>query len=97
VDLKKEIKKLQRFRDQVKTWASSSEVKNKQPLLDARKVRACVARAPCVSTWTGRWANGNRWRSLWLSAARRDEDGAVQRVRARNKDQGVLERGPGAR
>eukprot|EP00457_Paulinella_chromatophora_P009825 gb/GEZN01009901.1/.p1 GENE.gb/GEZN01009901.1/~~gb/GEZN01009901.1/.p1 ORF type:complete len:353 (-),score=92.47 gb/GEZN01009901.1/:115-1173(-) len=36
-DLKKEIKKLQRFRDQVKTWATSSEVKNKKPLLDARK------------------------------------------------------------
>jgi hypothetical protein len=38
VDLKKEIKKLQRYRDQVKSWASSSEVKIKQPLLDARKV-----------------------------------------------------------
>lgn len=37
-DLKKEIKKLQRHRDQLKTWAASSEVKNKKPLLDARKV-----------------------------------------------------------
>lgn len=36
-DLKKEIKKLQRYRDQIKTWAASSEVKNKQPLVDARK------------------------------------------------------------
>jgi CCR4-NOT transcription complex subunit 3 len=37
-ELKKEIKKLQRYRDQVKTWASSSEIKNKQPLVDARKL-----------------------------------------------------------
>mmetsp|Transcript_10710 Transcript_10710/g.37183 ORF Transcript_10710/g.37183 Transcript_10710/m.37183 type:complete len:738 (-) Transcript_10710:1025-3238(-) len=37
-DLKKEIKKLQRYRDQIKTWAASSEVKDKKPLLDARKV-----------------------------------------------------------
>ena len=37
-DLKKEIKKLQRFRDQIKSWVSSSDVKNKQPLLAARKL-----------------------------------------------------------
>lgn len=36
-DLKKEIKKLQRYRDQIKSWASSSEIKNKRPLLEARK------------------------------------------------------------
>lgn len=36
-ELKKEIKKLQKLRDQLKSWASSSDVKNKQPLLDARK------------------------------------------------------------
>ncbi|GAB2265410.1 hypothetical protein Dimus_000468 [Dionaea muscipula] len=43
-DLKKEIKKLQRYRDQIKTWIQSSEIKDKkvsasyeQALLDARK------------------------------------------------------------
>ena len=36
-ELKKEIKKLQRFRDQVKTWQASSDVKDKKPLLEARK------------------------------------------------------------
>ncbi len=37
-ELKKEIKKLQRHRDQIKTWVSSSEVKsNRKRLLDARK------------------------------------------------------------
>ncbi|XP_058205456.1 uncharacterized protein LOC131319286 isoform X1 [Rhododendron vialii] len=44
-DLKKEIKKLQRYRDQIKTWIQSSEIKDKkvsasyeQALMDARKL-----------------------------------------------------------
>ncbi|GAA28857.2 CCR4-NOT transcription complex, subunit 3 [Clonorchis sinensis] len=36
-DLKKEIKKLQRLRDQIKTWLTANEVKDKRPLQDARK------------------------------------------------------------
>ena len=36
VDLKKEIKKLQRHRDQIKTWVASSDIKDKRPLTDAR-------------------------------------------------------------
>ena len=37
-DLKKEIKKLQRLRDQIKTWAGSNDVKDKGGLISARKV-----------------------------------------------------------
>lgn len=37
-DLKKEIKKLQRFRDQVKTWIANNDIKDKKNLVDARKV-----------------------------------------------------------
>lgn len=37
VDLKKEIKKLQRLPDTIKGWQSSSEIKDKQPINDARK------------------------------------------------------------
>ncbi|CAK4082613.1 unnamed protein product [Aphanomyces euteiches] len=37
-DLKKEIKKLQRFRDQIKTWISSSDVKDKRPLMETRRL-----------------------------------------------------------
>lgn len=37
-DLKKEIKKLQRLRDQIKTWISNSDVKDKAPLTEARKI-----------------------------------------------------------
>ena len=38
IDLKKEIKKLQRLRDQIKTWIGSSDVKDKDALIDARKL-----------------------------------------------------------
>ena len=36
-NLKREIKKLQRSRDQIKTWAAGNEVKDKTQLLDYRK------------------------------------------------------------
>ena len=42
-DLKKEIKKLQRLRDQIKTWCASSEVKDKRTLLDDRKIIETVS------------------------------------------------------
>jgi CCR4-NOT transcription complex subunit 3 len=38
MDLKKEIKKLQRHRDQIKNWIASNDVKEKKNLIDARKV-----------------------------------------------------------
>lgn len=37
-ELKKEIKKLQRFREQVKNWQTASEVKEKDKLLEYRKL-----------------------------------------------------------
>jgi len=37
-DLKKEIKKLQRLRDQLKTWAASNEIKDKKVLFENRKL-----------------------------------------------------------
>ena len=37
-DLKKEIKKLQRLRDQIKTWIASAEIKDKSVLMDRRKL-----------------------------------------------------------
>jgi CCR4-NOT transcription complex subunit 3 len=42
--LKKEIKKLQRSRDQIKSWAASSEIKDKKPLLEQRKLIETVCR-----------------------------------------------------
>ena len=38
MDLKKEIKKLQRLRDQIKTWIGSSDIKDKDNLVEARKL-----------------------------------------------------------
>ncbi|GAA5870815.1 hypothetical protein JCM3774_001684 [Rhodotorula dairenensis] len=37
-DLKTQIKKLQRLRDQIKTWMTSNDIKDKQPLVDNRKL-----------------------------------------------------------
>lgn len=38
VELKSQIKKLQRLRDQIKTWVQSNDIKDKQPLVDNRKL-----------------------------------------------------------
>ena len=38
MDLKKEIKKLQRLRDQIKSWIAGTDVKDKEPLVEARKL-----------------------------------------------------------
>jgi CCR4-NOT transcription complex subunit 3 len=37
-ELKKEIKKLQRYREQIKSWISNSEIKDKRSLMDNRKL-----------------------------------------------------------
>jgi CCR4-NOT transcription complex subunit 3 len=37
-DLKTQIKKLQRLRDQIKTWAASNDIKDKSQLLDNRRL-----------------------------------------------------------
>lgn len=47
--LKREIKKLQRHRDQIKTWAAGNEIKDKKPLMEQRKAIENVG-AACKST-----------------------------------------------
>src|ERR1700734_2532554 len=78
-NLKREIKKLQRFRDQIKTWAAGNEVKDKGPLLEERKkiekVRQTlpdhVVRADGLPVY-----------------------GTIQSRREGNEDQGILQRRP---
>jgi CCR4-NOT transcription complex subunit 3 len=36
--MKKEIKKLQRLRDQIKSWIGSNDIKDKNPLTEAKRV-----------------------------------------------------------
>ena len=36
--LKREIKKLQRHRDQIKNWAAGNDIKDKKPLMEQRKL-----------------------------------------------------------
>lgn len=42
-NLKREIKKLQRLRDQIKTWAASNDIKDKGPLIEQRRLIETVS------------------------------------------------------
>lgn len=42
-DLKREIKKLQRFRDQIKSWMSGNDIKDKKQLMEQRKLIETVS------------------------------------------------------
>jgi CCR4-NOT transcription complex subunit 3 len=61
-DLKKEIKKLQRHRDQVKTWAARDDIKDKKPLVDARKAIENVIASSFLAVWAGFLTVSRRWR-----------------------------------
>lgn len=78
-NLKREIKKLQRFRDQIKTWAAGNEVKDKAPLLEERK------RIEKVGTWHSML--GHQVDILTVH-------GTVQGSREGDEDQSLLERRP---
>jgi len=43
-DLKTQIKKLQRLRDQLKTWQAGSDVKDKAPIIEHRRLIEVVCR-----------------------------------------------------
>lgn len=55
-NLKREIKKLQRLRDQIKTWAASNDIKDKAPLLEHRKLIETVGASG--ASWEPRHAPG---------------------------------------
>lgn len=63
-NLKREIKKLQRLRDQIKTWAASNDIKDKGPLLENRKLIETVG---CLQLERWCWlTRHSKWRSLRL-------------------------------
>ena len=65
-NLKREIKKLQRFRDSIKTWAAGNEVKDKNPLDTYRKriekVRSQHRLRRKALTHDSVWNNSKRWK-----------------------------------
>ncbi len=65
-NLKREIKKLQRFRDQIKTWAAGNEVKDKAPLLEQRKrIEKVGIRSFDDEPWltvSSVWSSSKQWR-----------------------------------
>ena len=56
-DLKTQIKKLQRLRDQIKTWVASNEIKDKSQLLDNRKLIETVSDKSRIS-WSCTLSSG---------------------------------------
>lgn len=82
-NLKREIKKLQRFRDQIKSWAAGNEVKDKNPLLEQRRAIEMVRDYP-TSTLVGQGSG------LTVDTVH----GAVQGRGEGDENQGILEGGP---
>ena len=52
-NLKREIKKLQRHRDQIKTWCAGNEIKDKKPLMEQRKLIEGVRPSPLLAASNG--------------------------------------------
>lgn len=69
--LKKEIKKLQRSRDQIKTWAASNDIKDKKPLMEKRKLIETVCRGSI---------------SRGISALLTDDEQQMEKFKAVEKD-----------
>lgn len=60
--LKREIKKLQRQRDMIKSWAAGVEIKDKKPLVEHRKAietvrHSLIDRLFVLYIWCGFWRN----------------------------------------
>ncbi|KAG8856375.1 general negative regulator of transcription subunit 5 [Serendipita sp. 405] len=48
-DLKTQIKKLQRLRDQLKTWQTASDIKDKAPIVEHRRLIEVVCHLPLTA------------------------------------------------
>jgi len=80
-DLKKEIKKLQRLRDQIKTWLASGEIKDKSTLMDNRKlIETQMERFKIVEreTKTKAYSKEGLTNSARLDPAEREKHGVQQ-------------------
>ena len=62
-DLKTQIKKLQRLRDQIKTWVASNDIKDKTQLVDNRKLIETVRGPPHLIFASVPTISRSKWRS----------------------------------
>lgn len=81
-NLKREIKKLQRQRDQIKTWAAGNEIKDKKPLMEQRKAieNVCFTQLPSTLERNETLITANV------------ANGEVQGCREGNENQSILQR-----
>ncbi len=63
MDLKTQIKKLQRLRDQIKTWVASNDIKDKSQLVDNRKLIETVSRAASPRILNVLMSARSKWKS----------------------------------
>ena len=56
-DLKTQIKKLQRMRDQIKTWVASNDIKDKSQLMENRKLIETVSTVSALQYFPHRMGN----------------------------------------
>lgn len=65
-NLKREIKKLQRHRDLIKTWAAGNDIKDKGPLMEKRKLIETVCVTPSdggqLLTRHSKWNDLRLWK-----------------------------------
>ena len=87
-DLKTQIKKLQRLRDQIKTWAASNDIKDKSQLQDNRKLIETVSISIRV-VYVVHALIMTLDIIVWYVIA----NGKVQSLRKGNEDQGVFQGG----
>lgn len=73
-DLKKEIKKLQRQRDQIKTWISSNDIKDKRALMDNRKLIEQVS--DCAKILD----DGQRWKQTFYTQPKPSKQKLTYRI-----------------
>ena len=82
-DLKKEIKKLQRLRDQIKSWIQSAEIKDKSQLVENRKLIETVSLFPateCCANFFNTAFSFSKWRGSKLLNERQRQRHIPRRV-----------------
>jgi hypothetical protein len=89
LDLKTQIKKLQRLRDQIKTWVANNDIKDKSQLLENRRLIETVRKFRCpafeLACSCGGATPAGRHADVPYTA-----NGEIQGLRKGDEDKGVL-------
>jgi len=90
LDLKTQIKKLQRLRDQIKTWVASNDIKDKSQLMENRRLIETVSGFSILLCTAIFFFLSLHSLLIFIILA---ANGKVQSVRKGDEDQGFLKGG----